>query len=206
MITIPTDIHEILHTRLYEEYLGQLPASGVPRQAWLSKAATYFHSNYPRGGGGGEGDSSGGPISQRVRSQDWPTLVIVAGVSQSLSQLRADMRWWFAASNHDVKIVLLTKFNRQQSKIVIEKWGEQATTRTGAVTTRRAATLEPILLQTIEITRNTTTNPVSYNVTGGGLVLEFDFLFLRSPGPLEGDVVIGVQFLQAYAEVIRLQD
>ncbi|KAI1374439.1 hypothetical protein F4677DRAFT_461477 [Hypoxylon crocopeplum] len=205
LITIPTSIHEILHTQLYEEYIGQLPASGVPRRAWLSKAATYFHSNHP-GGGGGECDSTGGPKSQRLRSRDWPTLIIKAGVSESLNQLHADMKWWFAASNHDVKIVILTKFNQQQSKIILGKWEEQAETRLGATTTRRAATLQPVLLQTIEITRNTTTNPVSYNVTSGAMVLEFSLLFLRNPGPLEGDVVISVQFLQEYAELVWSQD
>ncbi|KAI2625031.1 hypothetical protein GGR54DRAFT_654697 [Hypoxylon sp. NC1633] len=205
LITVPTGVHEILHTQLYGEFIEQLPASGVPRRAWLHKAATYFHSNHPGGGGGGEADSSGGPKTHRLRSRDWPTLVIEAGVSESLNQLHAGMRWWFAASNHDVKIVVLTKFNQQQSKIIIEKWEEVQAARPGA-TTRRAATLQPVLLQTIEITRDLTTNPVSYNVTSGALVLEFSLLFLRNPGPLERDVVIGTQFLQEYAELVWLQN
>ncbi|XXH00950.1 Ceramide glucosyltransferase [Hypoxylon texense] len=150
-----------------------------------------------QGGGGVEADSSSGPETQLIR----------AGVSESLTQLRADMRWWFAVSNHDVKIVILTKFDQQQSKVIIEKWEAQelAAARLGAITTRRAATLQPILLQTIEITRNTTTDPVSYDATGGALELEFSPLFLRNPGPLEGDVVVSVQALQEYARRVWSQ-
>ncbi|KAK0703538.1 hypothetical protein B0T26DRAFT_731810 [Lasiosphaeria miniovina] len=41
----------------------------------------------------------------------WPTLVIEAGFSQSLGELHIAMRRWFSMSNHEVKIVLLAKFN-----------------------------------------------------------------------------------------------
>ncbi|KAI1405897.1 hypothetical protein F4819DRAFT_493865 [Hypoxylon fuscum] len=192
VITIPTSVHEVLHTQLYGEYIEQLPASGVPRNAWFHKAATCFRSNHRGGSDGGEGDSSGAPKSQRLGPRDWPTLVIKAGASESLNQLRADMRWWFAASNHDVKIVILAKFDQRQSRIILEKWEEQGATRHGATTARLAATLQPVLQQTITIIRDATTTPVS-------------LLFLRDPGPLEKDVVISVQFLQQYAELVWSQ-
>ncbi|KAK0702007.1 hypothetical protein B0T26DRAFT_659351, partial [Lasiosphaeria miniovina] len=59
---------------------------------------------------------------------------------------------------------------------------------------------EPMLRQTITITRNATTNPISYNITRGALVLSFRLLFLRDPGPREGDIVFSVQDLEKYAE------
>ncbi|KAK3935211.1 hypothetical protein QBC46DRAFT_272236, partial [Diplogelasinospora grovesii] len=69
-----------------------------------------------------------------------PTLVIEAGNSQTLEQLRVDMRWWFGPSNHQVKIVLLAKLDRNQGQIVLEKWVEtRAQPRPGATTTRAAA-------------------------------------------------------------------
>ncbi|OIW30885.1 hypothetical protein CONLIGDRAFT_642929 [Coniochaeta ligniaria NRRL 30616] len=57
-----------------------------------------------------EADSSGGPSPERDFPDTWPTLVIEAGFSQSLSELQKAVRWWFAEPLHDVKIVLIVKF------------------------------------------------------------------------------------------------
>ncbi|RYP49384.1 hypothetical protein DL768_004890 [Monosporascus sp. mg162] len=127
------------------------------------------------GGDGGEGDSSGGPYPERYGVGQWPTLVIEAGYSQSLAGLHADMRWWFSTSNHDVKIVILAKLDRRQHEIILERWEEEAApARLGATTTRRAARaagLQPVLRQRITISRNEATDPVSYDVSRGALVL-----------------------------------
>ncbi len=112
------------------------------------------------------------------------------------------MQWWFAASNHDVKIVLLAKLDSSQRMITLEKWAEEpVAARPGATTTRQSADFRPILLQTITIHRNEATSPISYNVTRGALVLEFRLLFLRSPGEGEGDIIISVSDLQWYVDV-----
>ncbi|KAK0730613.1 hypothetical protein B0H67DRAFT_562309, partial [Lasiosphaeris hirsuta] len=103
-------------------------------------------------------------LSAQAGKGAWPTLVIEAGVSQTLAQLRIGMQRWFSMSNHEVKIVLLAKFDA------------------------------------ITITRDTTTDPISYHVTSGALVLSFRLLFLRDPGPGEGDLAFGVQELEEYAE------
>jgi hypothetical protein len=42
-----------------------------------------------------------------------------AGVSQSLGALQDDMRWWFSASDHQVKIVLLVKFDLLAKNILV---------------------------------------------------------------------------------------
>jgi len=116
-----------------------------------------------------------------------------------LGELHNDMRWWFSASEHQVQIVVLAKFDYTRRAIVLEKWEEESwNTRPGATTTRHAAALRPVLRQHITITQNT--NPVSYNVTRGALVLGFRLLFLRDPGPGEGDFVLSVQELEEYAE------
>ncbi|KAK3349496.1 hypothetical protein B0T25DRAFT_548271 [Lasiosphaeria hispida] len=84
------------------------------------------------------------------------------------------MRWWFQTSNHDVKIVLLAKFDRRQYRILLEKWEEEISRPQGAITRRRAAAisqqngiLEPVKWQSITIIRDETTNPVSYIATRG---------------------------------------
>ncbi|KAI2623109.1 hypothetical protein GGR54DRAFT_596620 [Hypoxylon sp. NC1633] len=196
LVTIPTHAHEMLHCILYEDFRDKVPTR---KKTWRTKAATTFRA----GRDGGEGDSTGGPIPERGGHDQWPTLVIEAGVSESLAQLRVDMQWWFAASNHDVKIVLLAKLERSQRMITLEKWEEEpVAAKPRATTTRQSAALQPILRQTITIHRNEATSPVSYNVTRGALVLDFRLLFLRSPGPEEGDVIISVSDLQLYAECV----
>ena len=79
------------------------------------------------------------------------------------------MRWWFAASDHQVKIVLLTKLDRAERKITLEKWVGAHLQRTITITGPAAASADP----------------ASFTVDGGILLLEFDLLFLRRPIPEE---------------------
>jgi len=157
-----------------------------------------------QGQSGKEGDSAGGPKPQRAGKGAWPTLVIEAGFSQTLGQLHLTMKRWFSMSNHEVKIVLLSKFDG--TTILLERWEEEMAVRPGATTTRHSLQHPtPALRQSITITQNATTNPISYNVTRGALVLSFRLLFLRDPGPSEGDLVFGVQELEKYAEDVWAQ-
>lgn len=198
IITIPTHLHEALHLGLYGRFLRS-----TTEEKWndIGSATHRAKQGHP-GGGSSEGDSTGGPIPERDDKGAWPTLVIESGHSESLSELRNDMRWWFSMSDHQVKIVLLAKYDDARSVIILEKWEEDAQTRPGATTTRRFAisqVLVPTLRQSITITQNTTTNPVSYNVTSGALILSFRLLFLREPGLGEADFVFSVQDLERYA-------
>jgi hypothetical protein len=59
---------------------------------------------------------------------------------------------------------------------------------------------ELVKWQSVTITRDETTNSVSYNVTRGLLVLIFRLLFLRDPGPQEGDFIFSIEDLLRYAE------
>lgn len=203
VVTIPTLLHEKLHLGLYEIYRDQLCQRFMSRR-WDSKGATMFRAtDSPAGGDGGEGDSGGGPIPERWGLDRWPTLVIEGGYSQSLNQLHTCMRRWFSLSNHEVEIVLLAKFNRGQRKIILQKWEEQGRpARMGATTTRRTPPLQPVLRQEIVISRDETTNPPSYHVARGALVLGFRALFLRDPGPQDDDFIISVPDLQWYSEQV----
>lgn len=169
---------------------------------WTPIGSTTLRPRGHPGGDGGEGDSSGGPKPARLSEDSWPTLVIEAGVSEPLSELRMDMRWWFAASAHEVKTVLLSKLDRSNQCIIIERWEEDvALPRLDATMTRRAAAssamLQPTLRQVITITRNPPTD--TYHIDRDALVLSFRLLFLRDPGPTEGNIVISVADLEAFA-------
>ncbi|AEO58797.1 hypothetical protein MYCTH_2046242, partial [Thermothelomyces thermophilus ATCC 42464] len=118
-ITIPTGVLEALHLELNSIYLEELLRMGLSH-SWSLMGATTFRQDHPRENSG-EGDSTGGPRPERTKGR-WPTLVIEAGHSETLQELYNDMRWWFRASNHDVKIVILAKFDHQQRHILLEKW------------------------------------------------------------------------------------
>jgi len=202
IITIPTRLHEILHLELWRKFDHQLVRNNQEGD-WSPIGSTTFRAQRHPGGDGGEGDSSGGPEQGRGLEGSWPTLVIEAGDSESLSALQDDMRWWFSASNHDVKIILLAKFDRRNQKLILQRWEEERATRQGATNTRQSTsgnTLRPVLRQRIDITRDIATD--SYHVTSGALVLSFRLLFLRDPGPQEGDYVISIQELEVYARTV----
>lgn len=200
IITIPTHLHEQPHNQLYIEFAGQIRDMGL-KKSWINIGSA-IHSAQ-QGQIGKEGDSAGGPKPERAATGAWPTLVIEAGFSQTSGRLRLTMRRWFSMSNHEVKIVLLAKFDG--TTILLEKWEEEVPVRPGAATTRRSLQHQtPVLRQSITITQNATTNPISYNVTRGALVLSFRLLFLRDPGPGEGDLVFSVQELEEYAETVWL--
>ncbi|KAB5558330.1 hypothetical protein GE09DRAFT_108773 [Coniochaeta sp. 2T2.1] len=203
IITIPTPLDEQCHGALYNMFRDQLVRNDQ-ELSWTSKyASTYKAPQDSIFITGKEGDSCGGPRPERGGSRAWPTLVIEAGVSELLSQLRLDMRWWFSHSHHEVKIVLIVKFSRQDETLLIERWEEDYVPRQEATATRQQTlSLEPVMpIQTITI-RQVSANPASYNVTRGDLVLPFKLLFLRDPGPSEADFVITIQKLDVFAQLV----
>lgn len=201
-ITIPTGYHERGHTILFSAVLHEFWSMGLGwRSRRWSSSIRFKGKNLS---GSGEGDSGCIPTPPR-RGDDWPTLVIEAGHSQSVTSLRRKMRWWFSESNHKVKIAILVKLFSGSRHIRLEKYTEDVQQRPGAMLTRNA-TIVPHLRQTITITPIANTNPVTYNVTRGALELEFDRLFLRLPDQnrREHDVTIDVDALKYIAEEIWL--
>ncbi|KAL7954252.1 hypothetical protein V8C34DRAFT_317467 [Trichoderma compactum] len=200
IITIPTGQHEVLHAFLYTmEVVASIIFMGL-RYNWNILASKTFLPRGSNGGHRGEGDSSGGPFPERSGSRAFPTLIIEAGYSQSLTSLRQKARFWFHISNHDVKIVILAKLSRNRGLLTLEKWEEgPSQSRHGATTTRSVPPLEAFCRQTIIITK-IDGDPPTYQVTGGDLVLSFRLLFLRDPRQGERDIVITAQGLEIYAD------
>ena len=202
IITIPTLAHELLHLELNMCFLYQLVPMGLESQ-WLQNGATTRRSR--KGDSSGEGDSSGCPDPPREFGDDWPTLIIEAGFSQSLESLQNIMRWWFSASEHQVKIVVLAKMDVQQHTITIEKYTEyQPADHLPRVATRTTSAHVQRRDHHITISRSSPSadlrDPNSYVVDSNTPVtLEFRKLFLREPRDREHDVTITTQQLQAYA-------
>lgn len=180
-----TRLHEALHLNLFRLFDHQLGPRRL--QIWRFMGCATFRTQGHPDGDGGEGDSSGGPKAARGTRDAWPTLVVLAGDSEPLGTLRDDMRWWFSASDRQVKIVLLTKFDHLRQRIIIERWEDEAAD----------VAPQPVLRQSISIIRDPATQP--YHVTRE-LVLPFRLLFLRDPSPQEGDVIMSIANLQTYAD------
>ena len=177
------------------------PETGVT-SSWSRLHGTTYRGPGRDGSHLGESDSSGCPRPERQYPGAWPMLVTDAGVSRPYTRLVEDMEWCFSASERQVKIVLLVKFDYSQHTIHLERRGEAYASRTGATMTQSASGLQPVSQQPITITKNTTANLTSCQVTGSALVLTFRLLFLRNPGPHKGDIVISIPKLEDYAGAV----
>ncbi|KAI2618532.1 hypothetical protein GGR54DRAFT_631107 [Hypoxylon sp. NC1633] len=204
IVTIPTTLHEVLHTNIQYSFIAKVVRLNL-EGAWEPTGCATFRSEGHPNGDGGEGDSTGCPFPTPPGRKGWPTLVIESGHSESMEQLRNDVKWWFQASDHEVKIILLAKFDHHREEILLEKYEEELYTRPGATMTRAAS--RPVRRQSISISRNTATNPPTYNVTSGTLSLSFRLLFLRDPDPTrgEGDFVWTLAEMEQYAERVWLR-
>ncbi len=210
IITVPTLSHNQMHLLIYREIDNAINAMGASSQWEPIGDTTHNVSN----GSSGQGDSAGCPTSRR--DSEWPTLVVEAGFSQTRPSLRAKMRWWFAASGHQVKVVILVKMQRAQETILVEKWVE-VTGRRGATATRWATnagltTPQPACERAIETawaghqpvlqTPKLGRVPSLFRVTGGPLIIRFAEIFLRAPVAQEHDITISAANLQYVASRI----
>ena len=206
IVTIPTEVHEVLH-RFLNDSISSITIYGMGMPRWqLRSVGSATHTNLDDAGGvrsWGEGDSC---LKPHVRPPNcFPTVVIEVSYSQTWPSLRAKARWWFTASHFDVKIVILAKSDHHNGIIIIEKWrAVEAALQPGVRTQAQAnaPAWQPACDQRIHITRignGNPTDPASYHVTDP-LCLKFEDVFLRQPvGQLEGDIVIDIAELQAYA-------
>ena len=110
IITVPTWGHEGLHGQLDQDLYDDAVSMGLS-QEFLRVGSTTFMDRDANGNitSAGEGDSCRAPRSMRRNEDDYPTLVIESGWSQTWPKLQEKARWWFDKSNGDVKIVLLVK-------------------------------------------------------------------------------------------------
>jgi hypothetical protein len=140
-----------------------------------------------------EGDMAWKPAPLRPNKGDFPTLVIEAGVSESLRKLRADARWWLSNSGGKVNIVLVMVLKEGPREIQIERWESRPST--GPVTRSNPPIPTPIQIITID----------SNNVTGAPLTLDFHLIFLRpinpNATPAENDIVFTAQDLRNWANI-----
>jgi hypothetical protein len=195
IVKVPTIEHETAHTTISYKVNRKLEGMGLPELSLWPCGSTTYHAS----GSSKEGDSTYKPMC-RTRGDDWPVLVIEAGVSETLARLRTDADWWLTKSGGEVRIAIVISIVRAAKSLRVEKWClPQA--RPGPVT--RANPRVSTKIQELTITQNPPIPPPqgtipTYTVTGAPLILEFEKLLLRVPVPPEGDVIFTAAELQAW--------
>lgn len=119
---------------------------GIPSgsDSWIPTGTTRRRGHYC----GKEPDYSMVPIANTplalqttpLKNNVWPSFVVEAGYSESLSQLRKDARWWWRNSDRETKVILLFDIRRSPSYSVhVEVWEEVFRQPTGVITQSVAA-------------------------------------------------------------------
>jgi len=226
IIKVPTQPHESAHREMGRNIEMKMIRMNMDNYNLSSIGSTTFRSANRKVDTSKEGDSAYLPLDRD--RDDWPSLVIEAGYSESLSALQADAKWWLANSDQKVQIVIIININAKDNEFIIEKWcNVPGASASGAATRGRLANpLVPDHVQELLIIQNptpqtgytqqaqrthkaiTTVQPgprkpgvvsAYYDVVGAPLLLEFDKIFLRAPVPPEQDFTFSALELAEWA-------
>ena len=208
IIARPSGLHESFCSAFNGEILYQARNIGL-----LEELRSKGSIRLTGGGTLGQREPDGcfQPTSARA-TIEWPTVILEVGWTQSMASLRQAMQWWFQASSHAVKIVILVKIQATSTNsIIIEKWIEQPPPPPAHMT--RAAShavtnqLVPTRAQEVLISSSINFTPThlpqanDFQVTSDPLVIEFGLLFLRAPAVTTnaGDLILTGQRLRQMA-------
>ena len=188
---MPSLRHEFAHRSFGDLLKAQRQTMGFSASEFMDVGGTTYHGHVVSK----EADSAFKPRPRRPNPADWPTIVLEAGVSKSLRQLKNNARWWLSNSGGQVHIVLIFSIQERSRTIQIEKWETRPTT--GRVTRSNQPPAQvPRLIQQIIIDPN--------NVTRAPLILDFHLVFLRAINqnavPPEHDFTLTAQDLRNWAD------
>jgi hypothetical protein len=114
---IPSKAHERVTRSFSNKLVAKLLNIGIdPDDYTMNSASRYKGRTCDK-----EADESLTPLGNPSEDDDWPSLVIETGLSESEAQLRADAHWWFSNSDHQVKIVILFRIQRSPDRRVVIK-------------------------------------------------------------------------------------
>lgn len=182
--------HEFAHRSFGDLLKEQRLLMGISRSQLADVGGTTYHGHFVSK----EADTAFKPLTHRPNPADWPIIVFEAGVSESLSQLKNDARWWLSNSGGQVKIVLIFSIQAGSRTIQIEKWETRPATGRTTRSNQPPAQV-PRQIQQIVIDPN--------NVAGAPLILHFHLIFLRAINqnavPPEHDFTFSAQDLRDWA-------
>lgn len=69
-----------------------------------------------------EGDEGIKPTNTRVDEDEWPSLMVEVGYSETLGELHADAHWWLENSRERTRMVILIQISKDPKSMRIELW------------------------------------------------------------------------------------
>ncbi|KAG0640424.1 hypothetical protein HOY80DRAFT_884733, partial [Tuber brumale] len=69
-----------------------------------------------------EGDEGIKPADTRADGDEWPSLMVEVGTSNSLLSLRQDACWWLDHSNEQTRMVILISLEMDPKSLHLERW------------------------------------------------------------------------------------
>jgi hypothetical protein len=191
IITLVTVETEAVHVNFGRMITAKITSMGMSEDGLFGLGgARFIGSSCSK-----EGDTCFKPCSRNHKG-DLPTIVIEAGLSESLAKLRCDANWWLEHPGRNggkVMIVLIFLIKPKDKSLRIEKWqNSPAPARPITRANPGPPNLNPIptSIQQITITPN--------RVTGAPLVLHFENIFLRQPIAPETDITFTANELAAF--------
>ena len=137
-----------------------------------------------------EPDATLRPLT-RVLATDWPSVVIEVGVSESLSQLRTDARFWLTRSGGQTRIVILLAVKKATRVMKIERWEDMSRTR---LTRRSSPRYNPTKMQALTL-------QASGQLSGGPLLIPASKVYdTLPPGLGQDDFTFTGQDLAQYIQ------
>ncbi|KAJ5104850.1 hypothetical protein NUU61_002197 [Penicillium alfredii] len=203
---IPSGAHERVTRSFSNKLVAKLLEMGIDPDDYTMNSATRYHGKSCDK----EADESLTPSRNPSEGEDWPSLVIETGLSESEAQLRTDTYWWFSNSSYQVNTVILFRIQRSPERKVFVKLYTLGPT-TPRVTRglqkdiRRTLLSDPALSQTDS---PTVLRPhlaakeivvTSSNVENAPLELEFESIMRRptAPNTREKDITFTAEDLAA---------
>ncbi|KAJ5554915.1 hypothetical protein N7461_003385 [Penicillium sp. DV-2018c] len=198
---VPSECHDATSNNLGRAIDRKLTAMGI---RWSEMVWAGTSTYKPTAGVGKQGDQAFLPPARcpnGLPSGSWPTFVIEAGVSESISRLREDARRWFIISEGLVRIVIIVSI--KSSQVTFERWQLAPSNAPRPLTQAylsplRAQTpnIPPLTIQSIAIQQPYSVQEVYVEpnrVIGAPLVIPFVAIYDRLPGPGEHDILLNAQ-------------
>ncbi|KAG0633358.1 hypothetical protein HOY80DRAFT_913581 [Tuber brumale] len=119
-----------------------------------------------------EADGGIKPADTRADRDEWPSLVIEVGVSQTLLSLRQDACWWPEHSKERTRIVILIQIKKNPKSLRLERW--ERVVDKGRPSTRSRQKTIPKFTQHFDINFN---GRVSHAVSQPDLIIPYKSVF-----------------------------
>lgn len=203
---MPSGAHERVTRSFSNELVLKLFEMGIrPRDYTMNSATRYHGKSCDK-----EADESLTPSRNPSDDNDWPSLVIETGLSESEAQLRTDAHWWFSNSGYQVNTVILFHIQRSPERRVILKLynlrptipritrGLQAEAERSLLSNHTTPqTVSPAVLQPHLAAKEIIVT--SKNVENAPLELDFESVMRRPPAPntKERDITFTAEDLAA---------